>query len=494
MASPPLASVRPTFIQSDRLLARAAQPLVRFLHVEAAGGLVLVAATLAALVWANSPWSASYDDLWHTVIRVDVGGYRFEEDFGHLVNDLLMALFFFVVGMEIKREMIVGDLRDRRTVALPALAALGGMVVPAVLFVALSGGGGAARGWGVPMATDIAFAMGVVALLGSRVPAGAKLMLLTLAIVDDIGAIVVIAVVYSSDVDLRMLAVAMAIVAFVVALSRLEVTYPPIIMVLGLALWLAVYESGVHATIAGVVMGVLMPARPFQTDLEAEEFVDVLEGRDDIEVADVRAAATAIRGSVSTCDRLIDALHPWTSFVVVPLFASANAGIVLSVATFTSPSQVLGAVAIALVVGKLVGITAFAWGAVRLGLGRLPDGVAWVHVAGVGGLAGIGFTVSLFITGLAFTDAQIITDAKAGILVAAVVATMLGGGLFIAAARRSSPAPDSHRVNSHSRHASIRMNPPRMGHRCPRAHRDRLSLRVRTGPADPRRAHRRASS
>jgi NhaA family Na+:H+ antiporter len=271
------------------------------------------------------------------------------------------------------------------------------------------------------------------------------LMLLTLAIVDDIGAIVVIAVVYSSDVDMRMLLWAGAIVALIIALSHLEVTYLPLILVLGAALWLAVYESGVHATIAGVVMGLLMPARPFQTDLEAEEFVDVLEGRDDIQVADVRAAAMAIRGSVSTCDRLIDALHPWTSFVVVPLFALANAGIELSASTFTAPSQVLGAVAIALVVGKLVGITAFAWTAARLGLGRLPDGVRWVHVVGVGALGGIGFTVSLFITGLAFTDQEIITDAKAGILVAAVVATALGGIIFVAASR-ARPDDGGHRT------------------------------------------------
>ncbi|MFV0308297.1 MAG: Na+/H+ antiporter NhaA [Desertimonas sp.] len=435
MASPRLASARPSFIQSDRALARAAQPFVRFSHIEASGGVVLVIATLVALVWANTPWSASYESLWHTEISVEVGSYLFREDLGHLVNDLLMAMFFFVVGMEIKREMVVGDLRDRKTVALPALAALGGMVVPALIFVGLAGSGGAREGWGVPMATDIAFAVGVVALLGSRVPSGAKLMLLTLAIVDDIGAIVVIALVYSSDVDPKMLVVAALIVVVLVAFNRADVTYVPMIAFTGLALWLAVYESGVHATIAGVVMGLLTPARPHQTELEAEEIVDVLEGREDITVADIRATAAAIRGSVSACDRMIDALHPWTSFVIVPLFALANAGIELSADTFTSPSRVLGAVAIALVVGKLVGVSLFSWLAVRLRIGRLPAGVAWRHVFGIGGLAGIGFTVSLFITGLAFTDEQLATDAKAGIIVAALVATALGSILFVRAAR-----------------------------------------------------------
>ena len=207
MAAPRLPSAQPTFLQSDRVLARAAQPFARFLHVEAAGGILLVAATVAALVWANSPWQASYESLWSTTIRVEVGSYVFDEDLGHVVNDLLMAVFFFVVGMEIKRELVVGELRDRRSVALPAMAALGGMIVPAAIYVAFNAGGDGAGGWGIPMATDIAFALGVVALLGDRVPGSVKVLLLTLAIVDDIGAIAVIAVFYADDLDPALLLV-----------------------------------------------------------------------------------------------------------------------------------------------------------------------------------------------------------------------------------------------------------------------------------------------
>jgi NhaA family Na+:H+ antiporter len=434
--SPP-PSARPTFLQSDRVLARAAQPFVRFLHIEAAGGILLVAATIAALIWANSPWQASYESFWSTNIRLEDGSYLFEEDLAHVVNDLLMAVFYFVVGMEIKRELIVGELRDRRSVALPALAALGGMIVPAVIYLSFNGGGDGADGWGIPMATDIAFALGVVALLGSRVPAGVKVLLLTLAIVDDIGAIAVIAVFYADDFEPGLLVVAAGIAALVAVMHKAHVIYPPLLAITAMALWLAVYESGVHATIAGVVLGLLTPARPIQTELEAEEIVDVLETRAELRADDVRATATLIRGSVSACDRLIDALHPWTSFVVVPVFALANAGINLSVGAIAEPSAVLIGVAVALVVGKIIGIVSFSWLAIRLRLGRLPDGAHWGHIVGVGAVAGIGFTVSLFITGLAFDSKVLQDDAKIGTLIASVVAA--GGGAIILglAARRS---------------------------------------------------------
>nr|MBA3983372.1 Na+/H+ antiporter NhaA [Acidimicrobiia bacterium] len=222
MTGPAVSSANPSFLQSDRVLARAAQPFVRFLHIEAAGGILLVVATLCALVWANSPWRGSYEAFWSTVIRVELGSYRFEEDLVHVVNDLLMALFFFVVGMEIKRELVVGELRDRRAIALPAMAALGGMVVPAVVYAAINRGGDGAAGWGIPMATDIAFALGVVALLGRRVPPPVKLLLLTLAIVDDIGAIAVIAIFYSDGLRPGLLLVGVALVALIAAMHRVD--------------------------------------------------------------------------------------------------------------------------------------------------------------------------------------------------------------------------------------------------------------------------------
>lgn len=436
MTARQVASAQPTFLQSDRTLARAVRPFIRFSHVEAAGGIVLVVATVVALVWANSPWKAGYESLWATNLRFEFGSYVFEEDLGHVVNDLLMAVFFFVVGMEIKRELVVGELRDRRSVALPAMAALGGMVVPAAIFLAFNAGGEGAQGWGIPMATDIAFALGVVALLGSRVPPAVKVLLLTLAIVDDIGAIVVIAVFYTDRVEFEFVLAAVAIAAVVTLMHRARVVYPPVIAIAGFALWLAVYESGIHATIAGVVMGLLTPARPIQSDLEAEELVNVLENDDDIRADEVRATAILIRGSVSACDRLIDGLHPWTSYLIVPIFALANAGIVLSTDSIVSPSAVLGGVAVALVAGKFIGVTLFSWIAVRLGFGRLPEGARWGHVMGVGAVAGIGFTVSLFITGLAFDDVAVQADAKIGILVASVIAALFGAVILSAVARR----------------------------------------------------------
>ena len=438
MPARPIPSASPSFLHSDRRLARVvAQPLSRFLHVEAAGGILLIVATIAALIWANAR-PASYESFWSTEVRIDVGNYEFAEDFGHLVNDLLMGLFFFVVGMEIKRELVAGELRDRKAVALPAMAALGGMIVPALIFLAFNAGGDGRDGWGIPMATDVAFALGVVALLGSRVPASIKVLLLTLAIVDDIGAIVVIALFYTSDLEPTFLVFAAGVAVVVAVILRLDVTYPPIFLGLGLLLWLLVYESGVHATIAGVVMGLLTPGTARQTDLEADEFVNVLENRGDLHASDVRVAAYAIRGSVSACDRLIDGLHPWTSYVIVPLFALANAGVQLDGGQLTDPSAVFVGVFLGLVIGKLVGISAFSWLTVRVGLGRLPAGTNWAHIVGVGTVAGIGFTVSLFITGLAFEPVALQDDAKIGILTASIIAAIVGWVVFSWAGRRAS--------------------------------------------------------
>jgi Na+:H+ antiporter, NhaA family len=439
MAESTIPTARATFLHSDRALARAAQPVVRFLRIEAAGGILLLVATVVALVWANSAWQDGYESFWATSVELEVGSYRFEEDLAHLVNDLLMALFFFVVGMEIKREMVVGELRDRRSIALPALAALGGMVVPAAIFAAVNAGGAGASGWGIPMATDIAFALGVVALVGDRVPPSVKVLLLTLAIVDDLGAIAVIAVFYADSIDARWLVVALAVVLLMAVMRRIEVTYTPVLVAMGATLWLAVYESGVHATIAGVAMGLLTPARPRQTEVEAEAIVDVLENRQELSVEEVRSAAALIKGSVSDCDRLIDALHPWTSFVIVPVFALANAGIVISGDVFADPSAVFVGVSVGLVVGKFIGITLFCWLAVKLRLARLPDGAQWSHIIGVGAVAGIGFTVSLFIAGLAFDDSNLLTEAKVGILVASAVSALGGSLLLRRAGLRSAP-------------------------------------------------------
>jgi NhaA family Na+:H+ antiporter len=430
--------LRRSFLHGDSALARVARPLARFSKVEASSGIVLIVATVAALVWANSPWSASYVQLWSTPVEVVIGSYRFEEDLLHVVNDGLMALFFFVVGMEIKHELVNGELRDRRNVALPAMAALGGMVVPAIIFVLCNIGGDNLRGWGIPMATDIAFTLGVVALLGRRVPSPLKVFLLTLAIVDDIGAIVVIAIFYGDGVEPGGLVAAVLVACAVAAMRSLRVTYAPLYVIAGLALWLAIFQSGIHATIAGVVMGLLTPARPLQSEFDAEAIVDVLENRAELSADDVRATAGAIRESVSTCERLIDALHPWTSYVVVPLFALANAGVRFADDPFAGAPRVFIGVVLGLVAGKCLGITGFAWLATRLGIARLPSGVRWAQLVGAATLGGIGFTVSLFITGLAFEDEAPANAAKVGVLIASALAAALGAAVFATAARRRS--------------------------------------------------------
>ena len=383
-----------------------------------------------ALVWANSPWQGSYLSFWHTEITIEVASYRFSEDLVHVVNDALMALFFYVVGMEIKKELVAGELRDRRSVALPAMAALGGMIVPALVFVAFNAGGtgravGASR-WRPTSRSRSGWSRCSV----SRVPSPIKVLLLTLAIVDDIGAIVVIAIFYSSGIDAAMLAIAAAIVAAVVMLHRLHVEYAPVFVAGGIALWLVIYESGIHATIAGVVMGLLTPAVAAAERARGRRRRRCVGRPARPPGREVRATAALVKGSVSACERAIDVLHPWTSFVIVPLFALANVGIALSADAISSPSRVAFGVAVALVVGKFVGVLSFSWLAVRMGLGRLPTGARWSHMAAVGAVAGIGFTVSLFVTGLAFDDRGLQADAKIGILAASIVAATAGALVF----------------------------------------------------------------
>ena len=425
-----------TFLRSNRFLARRlAQPLTAFLHVEAAGGILLVAAAIAALVWANVAGD-SYHTFWETVIELRIGSFTLTEPLEAWVADGLMALFFFVVGLEIKRELVTGELRDPRTAALPAVAALGGMVVPAAIYLAFNAGGDGMDGWGIPMATDIAFALGVVALLGRRIPAPLKLFLLSLAIVDDLGAILVIAVAYTDEISFTWLAAA-AVTALVIAmLRRIRVWYTPVYVLLGLFLWLATFESGVHATIAGVVLGLLTPVRPLQRDVETEAIVDTLENRPELSHDDVLITSELLRESVSVGERYERALHPWVSYLIVPVFALASAGIPLSTDAFDVTAPVFAGVVLGLVVGKPLGIAFFAWFAVRLGVARLPDGVRWSNLVAVAAVAGIGFTVSLFITDLAFEVEAIQDEAKLAVLVASVMAAVLGTLLAIATSRR----------------------------------------------------------
>ena len=425
-----------SWLTSDRRVPRKlARPLRTFLQTEVAGGLVLLAATLVALAWANSPFHGSYEALWHTELRISIGSFEVAEDLRHWVNDALMALFFFVVGLEIKRELVAGELSDRRNAALPAIAALGGMVLPALFYLLFNAGGDASGGWGIPMATDIAFAMGVLAVLGSRVPPGLKIFLLSLAIVDDIGAILVIALFYSGGLATGWLGVAAGLVVLVIALRRMNVYWVPVYVVIGTGVWFATFESGVHATIAGVVLGLLTPARPSDpggfSDV-VEEASKLPEEPDAHSLRVIRLQADQV---VSVAERLEHLLHPWTSFVVVPLFALANAGLKIDLSTLgeAATSRVSLGIVLGLVAGKVAGVSGASWIAVKAGWGTLPSGVGWRHLLGASAVAGIGFTVSLFIAGLAFDAPILAANAKLGVFLGSLGAGILGAALLIGA-------------------------------------------------------------
>ena len=431
---------RPTFASSDNSLAKfVARPVLRFVDREVAGGILLLVATAVALIWVNTGWDDSYNALWHTEIELAVGTWHLPHmSLGHFVNDGLMALFFFVVGLEIKRELVTGDLRSVRAAALPVIGAMGGMVVPALFYVMLNTSGEASRGWGIPMATDIAFAIGIVALLGSRVSPKIKLFLLTLAIVDDIGAIAVIAIFYSSDLSTGWLITASVGLIAVWILQRVRVWAIPVYAVLGVFIWYATLESGVHATIAGVALGLLTPARPLLNQRDAQQIVDALPS--DANVAEVRYASFLAQESVPLTERLENMLHPFTAFMIIPIFALANAGIKLSGNTISdaATSNVTLGIMLGLVIGKPLGITLFAWVATRFGL-TLPEGVHWPQFIGMGFAAGIGFTVSIFVGGLAFESEGITDLAKIGILVASLVAAV-AALLLLRYGKQSDPA------------------------------------------------------
>ncbi len=397
---------------------RTLDPLKDFLHDEAAGGVVLVAAAVAAVIWANSPFSGFYGSFWHQELTLGWGRAAITEDLQHWINDGLMAVFFFVVGLEIKRELVTGELRGPRAALLPAIAAFGGVLLPATIFLALARGP-AADGWGIPMATDIAFAVGVLALLGRRVPAGAKLLLLTVAIVDDIIAIVVIAVFYTDTVYAGWLAGAVAGLGLVVVLRRLGVHAIWPYVVVGFVVWLCTLESGVHATIAGVALGLLTPTG----NIGGRNVLETLEHR----------------------------LHPYSAFLVVPLFALANAGVDFRGGLFAQAmsSTLTWAITLGLVLGKVLGISAAVWLCVRTGLGRLPVGVRPLHVVGVAAVAGIGFTVSLFIADLAYADAAMVQTAKVGIFAGSIIAALLGAVIMLIAGRRTlSATPAGERASA----------------------------------------------
>lgn len=430
---------------AERLL----RPFQEFARQEASGGIILIICMVIALFWANSPLVSSYHNLWQTKLTIGIGAFVLAKPLLLWINDGLMAVFFFVVGLEIKRELLVGELSSFRQAILPVAAAIGGMAMPAFAFILLNRNSPGVVGWGIPMATDIAFALGILALLGRRAPTSLKVFLTALAIVDDIGAVLVIALFYTGEIAWGWLAIAAGILFLLIVANRLGVRHLLVYGILGIGLWVAFLKSGVHATIAGVLLATTIPSKAridvqgfithcfaILNDLERAN----AEQRDNIETqqATFQALETMMQHAETPLQRLEHALHPWVAYFIMPIFALANAGVTLGngmSSAFTHPVG-LG-IAAGLVLGKQLGITLSVWLIVKSKLANLPGGVTWRQIYGASWLAGIGFTMSLFIAGLAFGDTSLLSVAKVGILMASLIAA--GGGLAILGSAQPGP-------------------------------------------------------
>ena len=428
----------PRALREPSYLVRAVRaPIQTFIHTEEIGAMVLLAAAAAALGWANSPWSDSYYDFWHTYISFDIHIFAISENLEHLVNEGLMAVFFFVVGLEIKRELLHGELSSVRKAAVPVFAAIGGMATPALIYLVFNRSGDGVVGWGVPMATDIAFALGVLALLGRRLPSELRVFLLGLAVVDDLGAIAIIATFYTEAIHWANLGLGVALFAVIAVCIRLGIRSLGFYLILCVVMWQFFLESGIHATLAGVLVAAIIPSEPSLHRKDYAATVDDLlhDFRLAMENDDEEKAQTIVeqieelsRGTEGPMERLSGIVHPWVSFAILPIFALANAGIVFTSDTLSEAlsSPITLGVAVALLVGNPLGVLGMTWLAVRLGIGQLPSSVTWRHVLGTGFLAGIGFTVAIFISGIAFNDPALTDQAKVGIFGASIIAGVTG--------------------------------------------------------------------
>lgn len=417
-----------------RFLDFAKAPVERFLAIEASSGILLLLTAAIALIWVNSAWSESYVSLWHTPLSFRLGDWSFERDLHFWINDGLMTIFFFVVGLEIKREMHKGELSEVRRAVLPIIAAIGGMVVPALIYLGFNRGLDSATGWGVPMATDIAFAVGVIALLGKRVSPALRILLLTLAVIDDIGAILVIAIFYSSEISLMGFGVAGFGLLSIFFMQKIGIRSPWAYLIPALIAWAGTYKAGIHPTIAGVIIGLMTPVRPW---LKSEEFSEVLEkainkvdktkdGNDPSTYKGLANVGVVRKEVLSPVDRLQHQFHGWVAFGIMPLFALANAGIPLgSTEIEGSGMMVFLGVSLGLVLGKPLGIFLFSWIAVKLNLASLPTGVRWSGITVVGLCAGIGFTMAFFVSQLAFVPGPLLETSKLAVLSASVIAAVL---------------------------------------------------------------------
>ena len=443
----------------EPLFGRILSPFEQFLRRTTAGGIVLVGTTVATLGLAALLGSDTIHHFWEQSLAVALGeDHRLSLSLHHWVNDGLMTLFFLLVGLELKREMLVGELTSLRDAALPIAAALGGMVVPALIYAAFNAGTPTAAGWGIPMATDIAFAIGILVLLAWRVPKNLIIFLTALAIADDLGAVLVIAIFYTSGLQLHALGAAILLLALLVLFNRGGIRHPLPYALAGVLLWGAVLASGVHATLAGILLAFTIPARPAFTPDDFEQRIRELQAafrtdRLDLDTPDdplsnhrMTAIAESMEESAaavqSPLQRIEHSLTPWVTFLVIPIFALANAGIDLGATEWSHAfgSRVTLGVVAGLVIGKFVGISGFSWIAVRLGWGRLPVGVEWKHLLGAAWLGGIGFTMSLFIGQLAFQDPAFVEQAKLGILLASAISAAIGLAWLVRAGSRTSGA------------------------------------------------------
>lgn len=453
-----------------RPIARLMRPVKYFFHMKVAGGILLFANALLAMIWANSPWHDSYYDLWHAPVAVKLGDFVLSFPLEHWINDGLMVIFFFVIGLEIKREILVGELRSVKRALLPIIAAIGGVVVPAGIYLAINRGGPGEPGWGIPMATDIAFALGMLAILGRRAPVTLTIFLTALAIADDLAAVLVIAVFYTAKLSLAALAAGFGLLGLMIVANVLWVRSPLVYASLGVLVWLAFLKSGVHATIAGVLAAFCIPARtlvepdlflsagrqlldrferltkampslPLARMMGSKARIGIFQNQQQIET--IESLEKVCEYSQTPLQRMERGLHLWVTILILPLFALANAG----VEVIGDPKEMLltpvtMGVVLGLVFGKPIGIFLFSWASVKLGWCVLPAGARWNHILAVGCLAGIGFTMSLFITGLAFSDRALTNEAKLGILTASVIAVALGGIALQLAARQDPLVPE----------------------------------------------------
>jgi NhaA family Na+:H+ antiporter len=426
--------------QSKSPIEKILNPIQEFMHAETSGGVVLIICTVIALVWANSPFAESYHHLWHTYITFDFGGFVLKHSLHHWINDGLMVIFFFVVGLEIKRELLVGELSSAKKAALPVAGALGGMILPAIIYFSLNAGKEGAAGWGIPMATDIAFVVGIMALLGPKFPFSLKIFILALAIVDDIGAVLVIAIFYTAEISFYALLVGGAILILLIIFNRIGVRSLIVYTITGIALWLAFLESGVHATVAGVLLAFTIPVssrlntKKFTN--ETKELLDEFDksGEHGEDVLTNERRLGIVQSIESNCEKILTPLqrfehllHPWVAFFIMPVFALANAGVSIG-NNFTNAlfDPISLGIILGLFIGKQVGIFGFSFIAIKLGIASKPEGVNYTKMYGAGILAGIGFTMSLFIANLAFSSEELLNIAKVGVLTASLIAGIVG--------------------------------------------------------------------